>query len=247
MTSKNISPQVWLSERPLLPGERLYLIVSAASDAGAIQAFYRQKMAPDLLPIWSGTPYADWQPVMPYLAELPSTAKALEWIAQTDAQDWGWLAVSAYAPEVVLEHLRSLTQVRMPDGTSVFFRFWDGRHFYPILQELGAAAGQILPVFNRYLINGQALQMTPQAVLPAKPWPWWDVPPALLDSLLAQDLGTVIDNLLQQLLEEHAALYFAFPPANLRDKITRFVTRTARPEKNYSGLLKAHLENELAA
>lgn len=80
----------------------------------------------------------DWQPVMPYLAELKPRSAFLEWIAETDAEDWGWLAVSSSTPDVVFEHLRSLTPVRMPDGTEVFSRFWDGRHIYPILEGLGA-------------------------------------------------------------------------------------------------------------
>ena len=173
-----MTPQAWLAERPLRVGERLYLIVSAASDAEPLKAFYQQHMAPELIPIWSGTPYADWQPVMPYLAELKPNAGFLQWITETDAQDWGWLAVSTSTPDVVFEHLRSLTQVRMPDGTEVFFRFWDGRHIYPILEGLGDAAGEVLPVFDRYLINGKSLEVGPRAVPPAKDWPWWEVPKA---------------------------------------------------------------------
>ena len=142
MTSENTNPQVWLSETPLLPGERLYLIVSAASDAEALKTLYQNEPTTQAIPIWGGTPYAAWQPVMPYLTELKPNSSFLPWIAETDALDWGWLAVSSSEPNVVFEHLRSLTQVRMPDGTEVFFRFWDGRHIYPILEGLGDAAGE---------------------------------------------------------------------------------------------------------
>ncbi|EPM43195.1 hypothetical protein A246_27934, partial [Pseudomonas syringae pv. actinidiae ICMP 19098] len=66
-----MTPQVWLAEQPLQAGERLYLV-----------------------PIWSGTPYDTWQPVMPYLSELMPRSAFLNWVAETDAEDWGWLAVS---------------------------------------------------------------------------------------------------------------------------------------------------------
>ena len=235
-----MTPQAWLTERPLRTGERLYLIVSVASDAEPLKAFYQQDMAPELIPIWSGTPYADWQPVMPYLAELKPNAGFLQWIAETDAQDWGWLAVSTSASDVVFEHLRSLTQVRMPDGTEVFFRFWDGRHIYPILEGLGDTAGEVLPVFNRYLINGKSLEVGPRAVPPAKDWPWWEVPKELLDGLTKENPTTLIGNLMQWLEEERPDIYTAWPENNLKLKVTRFVRRPDAP-KNLQEALLNHL------
>ena len=240
MRSDLLTPQAWLAERPLQANERLYLIVSAASDAEPLKAFYQQDMAPELIPIWSGTPYADWQPVMPYLAELKPNNGFLQWIAETDAQDWGWLAVSTSTPDVVFEHLRSLTQVRMPDGTEVFFRFWDGRHIFPILEGLGAGAGEVLPVFDRYLINGQTLEVGPRGVPPAKAWPWWEVPKKLLDSLAKQNPSTLIGNLMQWLEEERPDIYAAYPESNLKLKIARFVRRPEAP-KNLNEALLNHL------
>ncbi|MHC8372947.1 DUF4123 domain-containing protein [Pseudomonas sp. MDT1-85] len=246
MRSDLLTPQAWLVERPLQTGERLYLIVSAASDAEALKTLYQNEPTTQAIPIWGGTPYAAWQPVMPYLTELKPNSSFLPWIAETDALDWGWLAVSRSEPNEVFEHLRSLTQVKMPDGTEVFFRFWDGRHIYPILAGLGDAAGEVLPVFDRYLINGKSLEVGPRAVPPAKDWPWWEVPKALLDGLTKQNPSTVIGNMMQWLKEDHADLYFSFPESNLREKVARFVKRTPLTEENYTGLLKAHLENEVA-
>ncbi|MCV4289761.1 DUF4123 domain-containing protein [Pseudomonas capsici] len=247
MQSDPLSPMAWLTQQPLQQGERLYLIISAASDAEPLKAFYQQGHAPELIPIWGGTPYADWQPVMPYLAELKPNAGFMQWIAETDAQDWGWLAVSRSEPNTVFEHLRSLTQVKMPDETEVFFRFWDGRHIYPILKGLGDSAGELMPMFERYLINGRSLEVGPRSVPKAKDWPWWEVPQKLLDGLMAENPSTIIDNMMQWLLDEQAELYFAFPESNLREKVARFVKRTPLTEENFTGLLKAHLENEVAA
>ncbi|KAB0503565.1 DUF4123 domain-containing protein [Pseudomonas lini] len=240
MTSENTNPQVWLSETPLLPGERLYLIISAASDAEALKTLYQNEPTTQAIPIWGGTPYAAWQPVMPYLTELKPNSSFLPWIAETDALDWGWLAVSRSEPNVVFEHLRSLTQVKMPDGTEVFFRFWDGRHIYPILAGLGDAAGEVLPVFDRYLINGKSLEVGPRAVPSAKDWPWWEVPQKLLDSLAKQNPSTLIGNLMQWLEEERPDIYAAYPESNLKLKIARFVRRPDAP-KNLNEALLNHL------
>lgn len=240
MTSENTNPQVWLSETPLLPGERLYLIVSAASDAEALKTLYQNEPTTQAIPIWGGTPYAAWQPVMPYLTELKPNSSFLSWIAETDTLDWGWLAISRSEPNVVFEHLRSLTQVRMPDGTEVFFRFWDGRHIYPILEGLGDAAGEVLPVFDRYLINGKSLEVGPRVVPPAKDWPWWEVPKKLLDSLAKQNPSTLIGNLMQWLEEERPDIYAAYPESNLKLKVARFVRRPNAP-KNLNEALLNHL------
>ncbi len=241
-----LTPQAWLAERPLQAGERLYLIVSAASDAEPLKAFYQQHMAPELTPLWTGTPYADWQPVMPYIAELPTRTGFLQWIADTDALDWGWLAVSTSTPDVVFEHLRSLTQVRMPDGTEVFFRFWDGRHIFPILEELGDKIGEILPVFDRYLINGLTLEVGPRKVPPAQAWPWWEVPHKLLNSLAEKDQTTVVDNLMQWLAEDCPELFFAFPESNLRHKVERFVRQQSNTE-DIAERLAAQLTKEVTS
>lgn len=240
MTSEDINPQIWLSKSPLLPGERLYLIVSAASDAEALKTLYQNEPTTQAIPIWGGTPYAAWQPVMPYLTELKPNSSFLSWVAETDALDWGWLAVSSSEPNVVFEHLRSLTQVRMPDGTEVFFRFWDGRHIYPILEGLGDAAGEVLPVFNRYLINGKSLEIGRRAMPPAKDWPWWEVPQKLLDSLAKQNPSALIGNLMQWLEEERPDIYAAYPESNLKLKVARFVRRPDAP-KNLNEALLNHL------
>ena len=244
MRSNILTPQAWLARSPLQTGERLYLVVSAASDADALKTLYQCESTPQLRPLWDGTPYSSWRPVMPYLAELTVRSDVLDWIANTDAQDWGWLAVSRSEPQVVFEHLRSLTQVRMPDGTEVFFRFWDGRHLYPMLQKLGTEAGEILPVFDRYLINGKSLEVGPRAVPKAKDWPWWEIPQALLDALLEKDHSMVVDNLMQWLREECAALFFAYPEDNLRGKVERFV-RQHPHTKDKAERLAAQLTKEV--
>ncbi|MFJ2458437.1 DUF4123 domain-containing protein [Pseudomonas neuropathica] len=246
MPSDRITPKDWLAQQPLQTGERLYLIISAASDSDALKNLYLTEPTAQLIPIWGGTPYSTWQPVMPYVTELKANSAFLPWIAETDALDWGWLAVSRSEPNEVFEHLRSLTQVKMPDGTEVFFRFWDGRHIYPILHGLGEKAGEVLPMFERYLINGQSLEVGTRVVPKVKDWPWWEVPRDLLKQLAEDDLSTVVDNLMQWLCEDCAELYFAFPENNLRRKVERFVRHQPNTE-DMAERLAAQLTKEVNA
>lgn len=237
MPSEPITPKDWLAQQPLQSGERLYLIVSAASDADALKTLYLTEPTAQLIPIWGGTPYSTWQPVMPYLTELKANSAFLPWIAETDALDWGWLAVSRSEPNEVFEHLRSLTQVKMPDGTEVFFRFWDGRHIYPILRGLGEKAGEVLPVFERYLINGQALEVGTRVVPKVRDWPWWEVLKGLLEGLSKDNPATLVSNLMQWLEEDRPDLYTAWPENNLKLKITRFVRRPDAPQNLKEALI----------
>jgi hypothetical protein len=235
-----LDPRTWLTQQPLQENEHLYLIISAASEANALQAFRASVPAHPLLPIWSDTPYATWQAVMPYLSKLDPGSAFLSWITETDSLDWGWLAVSRCDPEEVLAHLRSLTQVKMPDGSEVFFRFWDGRFIHPILERLGEAAGEMLPVFERYLINGKCLEINARKVPAVKDWPWWEVPKELSDALTEQTPSTLMDGLMQWLEEERLDLYSAWPTDNLRLKVCRCVRR-----EKVQGTLQATLLSEL--
>ncbi|MGY1892146.1 DUF4123 domain-containing protein [Pseudomonas sp. P108] len=240
MPSDRITPKDWLAQQPLQTGERLYLVISAASDSDALKNLYLTEPTAQLIPIWGGTPYSTWQPVMPYVTELKANSAFLPWIAETDALDWGWLAVSRSEPNDVFEHLRSLTQVKMPDGTEVFFRFWDGRHIYPILHGLGEKAGEVLPMFERYLINGQSLEVGTRVVPKVKDWPWWEVPDPLLDGLAKENPTTLISNLMQWLEEDRPDIYTAWPESNLKLKVSRFVRRPDAP-KNLKEALLNHL------
>jgi hypothetical protein len=242
--SETLSTRDWL-EAEWRDGQRLYVVMGNASEANPLQAYYQQPSATLPLPIWSGTPYAGWQEVMPYLGELEPDSNFLDWVDEAPTQNWGWLALSPNEPSLVLEHLRGLTQVRMPDGAEVFFRHWDGAHLLPILRHLGDEASQLLPMFDRLLINRQALSLINGPVPTPREYPWWQVPRALSMALTEEDPTTLVDNLMQWLQEEHAELYFAVPQKNLRHKVERFVRRTAITEDNYSGRLRAHLEYEV--
>ncbi|MGY2375750.1 DUF4123 domain-containing protein [Pseudomonas sp. SDO524_S393] len=216
---KRLLPGAWQSHYPLQSTECLFVVLSSVSDAEPLNVWRALTPGVLLQPIWAGTAYAEWSEVMPYVGIIEPNCPFLDWIANTDSTDWGWLAVSSSSLETVVAHLQSLTKVRLPDGQEVFLRFWDGAQFLPILQQCGA---EILPVFQRYLINGQSLSVATDAVAAAKTSPWWRVPAPLLKHLSEQSPQTLIDNLLQWLEEQRPDLYTAFKPETLQHKITYF-------------------------
>ncbi|OPA95119.1 hypothetical protein BFW87_13815 [Pseudomonas fluorescens] len=229
-----MTPIAWLAENPLRPGEQLFAVLGNASDAKPLGAW--QSTAAGAFPqsLWAGTAYAEWSEVMPYVGIIESDSPFLDWIAATEATDWGWLAVSSSPLETVVAHLQSLTKVYLPDDQQVFLRFWDGTQFLPMLQKLGVEAGKVLPVFERYLINGQALSVTTGAVTAAKTSPWWRVPAPLLEHLAEQSPQTLIDNLLQWLEEQRPDLYTAFKPETLQHKVAYFARS---PEVSHKALV----------
>jgi len=109
------------------------------------------------------------------------------------------------------------------------------------MQKLDDEIGAVLPVFQRYLINGQPLSVATPSVTAAKASPWWRVPDALLAHLAAQSPQTLIDNLLQWLEEQRPDLYAAFTPATLRHKVAYFARSTDISAEALAGYLDSEL------
>ncbi|WP_236181149.1 MULTISPECIES: DUF4123 domain-containing protein [Pseudomonas] len=228
----SVRPDQWLKDEPLKPSEQLFAIFSSASAAEPLKAWPLKAQVPK--PIWAETIYAEWDAVMPYVGIVEADSEFLDWVATTESRDWGWLAVSSAGLEAVVEHFRSLTQVLMPDGKAVFFRFWDGRYWLPILEWPEVDAGRLLPVLSRGLINGQAVEIGGRARVSGREFPWWSVP----EKLLAQFGDDArINNALQWLSEEQPALFEAFPADVLRCKVVRFFAASASDESSASALL----------
>ncbi|MBF6036096.1 DUF4123 domain-containing protein [Pseudomonas sp. P155] len=228
------SSKEWLQIHPLNSTEKLFAIFSNVSDSEPFKAWQVSAKAQAPSPIWADTIYAEWDAVMPFVGIVPADSEFLDWVATTESLDWGWLAVSSASQEVVVEHFRSLTQVLMPDGKAVFFRFWDGRFLLPILQSDAVDAAQLLPVISRGLINGQALEIGGRAPVSGRVFPWWAVP----DSVLASAGDEVrVGNAVQWLSEEHPALFEAFPEVVLRCKVGQFFQSSTSEESSQSALL----------
>jgi hypothetical protein len=214
--------------------EQLFAVLSSASDGEPFKVWSGSTTAQAPSPIWADTIYAEWDAVMPFVGIVAVDSEFLDWVATTESLDWGWLAVSTASLEVVVEHFRSLTQVLMPDGKAVFFRFWDGRFLLPILQSDAVDAAQLLPMISRGLINGQALEIGGRAQVSGRVFPWWTVP----DSVLASAGDEVwVGNAVQWLSEENPALFEAFPEVVLRCKVGQFFQSSTSEESSQSALL----------
>ena len=227
---EQMTPEQWLARQPLHASEQLFAIFSRASDANAFKTWQGTAN-----PVWAETIYAEWDAVMPYVGIVAADSEFLRWVAETESRDWGWLAVSSADLDVLVEHFRSLTQVLMPDGKAVFFRFWDGRFLLPLLQSGEVNPAQLLPVVSRALINGQAIDVGGRALVSGRVFPWWSVP----QSLLAQtDASVRIANALQWLSEEQPAVFEAFPEAVLRCKVGQFFKLSMSEDSSRSALLE---------
>jgi hypothetical protein len=237
-----LSPYTWLERQPLRPSEQLFAIFSNASAAEPFDAWRRLNPARVASPIWAGTAYAEWEAVMPFVGTVAVDSEFLQWVATTESRDWGWLAVSSVSREVLVEHLRSLTQVLMPDGKAVFFRFWDGRFLLSILRSAEVDSAQLLPVIGRCLINGQPVEIGGGAVTAEQVFPWWKVPDSLLEQLGVEDASTRIDNLLQWLSEERPDVCEAFSERVLRSKVANFLTEDGLPPVPKAELLEYLVE-----
>ena len=202
-----LSPHAWLDRQPLKPSEQLFAIFGSASTAEPFKAWQRSIKAQAPSPIWADTAYAEWEPVMPYVGIVAAGSEFLQWVATTESRDWGWLAVSSAPQEVLVEHLRSLTQVLLPNGNAVFFRFWDGRYLLPILRSAEVDATQLMPVIERCLINGQSLDIGGQALTTSRVFPWWEASESLLKQLAEESATTRINNLVKWLSEERPDFY----------------------------------------
>jgi len=220
---EHVSPQVWLARQPLEPSERLFAVFGSASAAEPFKAWQGSSPAHAPSPIWADTAYAEWEPVMPYVGIVEPGSQFLEWVARCESCDWGWLIVSSADLEALVEHFRSLTQVLLPNGSAVFFRFWDGRYLLPILQSAEVDAAQLMPVISRCLINGQPLDIGGSALKTIRVFPWWEVTEPLLKHLAQESATTRINNLLKWLSEDRPDLHEAFSESVLRRKVANFL------------------------
>lgn len=231
-----LSPADWLAHAPLQAGEQLFAVFSHASAAKPPGAWLDAAS-----PLWAETVYAEWDAVMPCVGIVSVDSEFLHWVTDTESRDWGWLLVSSASLEGLVEHFRSLTQVLMPKGKTVFFRFWDGRFLLPLLQSDEVDARQLFPVVSRSLINGQALHIGGAVRSSGKVFPWWRVP----ESVLVQEGNAVrTTNAMQWLSEENPVIFEAFPEAVLCCKVGQFFQLSMSEDSSQSALL-AYLLAEL--
>ena len=137
--------QNWLKNTA---GTPLYAVLANTNGAEGIKAYYREDGSRTPFGLYANTQYANWFEVMPVLVQINDGSPFLRWVAETPLRNWGWLARSPLPQATITEHLVGLTQVIMPSGKAVFFRYWDGQYLPGHIDYYGNQWRDILPVFS---------------------------------------------------------------------------------------------------
>ncbi|WP_025122957.1 MULTISPECIES: DUF4123 domain-containing protein [unclassified Serratia (in: enterobacteria)] len=224
-------------------GTPLYAILANTNGAEGIKAYYREDGSRTPYGLYANTPYANWFEVMPVMVQLNEGSPFLRWVAETPLRNWGWLARSPLPQAALAAHLAGLTQVIMPSGKAVFFRYWDGRFLPAYLHYFGDGWRTILPAFSDYWVNGEVFTCPVDPTAQAPVSPWWQVPQGMVDSLLDEDPSPLIANLLTWLRENEFELYQAVPEPVLRQIAMRLYPQvwqqTPDPKKRTARLSQA--------
>lgn len=222
----------------------LYAVLAGASDAAPLQHYYQLDGRHTPRGLYLGTPYHDWLPVMPYLVELDIASPFIEWAGATPSRDWGFIVATEQPLGTLYGHVQGLTQV-WHQGEAVFFRYWDGVYMSAIASQLGDGMTKLLPELNALWCQGHGFSWEASEPRAVRPFPWWELPPAIAATLARQDSAPLVNNLMQQLADQNGQLYWSFPEANLRYKVARFVSRHSSPDIDLFAALEAALINEV--
>lgn len=238
-----ISPTEWIAITAQA-GMSLYAILSNVSEAQTVKNYYLHDGTQTPYGLYSQTPYENWFSVMPMIVQLDENSPFLNWISQTEHKDWGWLARSHLPFESICAHLRSLTQIIMPKGETVFFRYWDGEYLSIMLNYMGNNWQDILPAFAFYWINGETFTTLVPVDIKPRQSPWWQIGQDLLNQLTEQNPTPLIDNLMQRLKEDYCALFFQYPERHVRSKVIYFIENHAISDDTVADQLIDYLIQE---
>ncbi|MCO6538099.1 MAG: DUF4123 domain-containing protein [Gilliamella sp.] len=203
----------------------LYAVLSNVSDAQAVKNYYITDGSQTPYGLYTGTPYEHWFSVMPMLVRLEEHSPFLDWVNNTEYKDWGWLARSHLPFEDICAHLRSLTQAIMPDGETVFFRYWDGEYLSIMLDHFADSWQDVLPAFAFYWINHQSHVVHVPFEQTVQTSPWWQVPKGLIDSISKKNQTPLINNIIQLLQHDYPEIYFRFDEDILYKKLTYLISK----------------------
>lgn len=242
MKSEAMSLVEWVAEQTA----PLYAVLAGASEAAPLQHYYQQDGRHTPRGLYLGTPYHDWLPLMPYLVELDRESPFIEWAETTHSRDWGFILATEQPISTLYGHFQGLTQI-WHQGEAVFFRYWDGVYMSAIAEQLGDGMTKLLPELDAMWCQGNAFSWGPSEPCVARPFPWWELPPAIAAALATQDTGPLINNLMQQLADQNGQLYWSFPEANLRCKVARFISLSPSPDIDLFPALEAALIKEVQA
>ncbi|BES73438.1 DUF4123 domain-containing protein [Marinobacter nanhaiticus D15-8W] len=209
----------------------IYLVLSGTSDSQPVRHFF-DRDGLSAQPLYMGTAYAGWQEVMPYLAAVSPESGFLDWIDETSAPDWGWAAVSSAPMDTVFAHLRSLTQITLSNGKTVFFRHWDARFLGVIHDSLDSdQQARLLGPIERWIAPDQSLRTNPRPAIDSeeKPFPWFSLPRSVEDALASVCWDQLVDNTLAALHQLEPSPIGFYPAPVARQKVQRHLRKLIGP------------------
>ncbi|MDO6528202.1 DUF4123 domain-containing protein [Motilimonas sp. 1_MG-2023] len=220
--------------------QNFYLLLNSTSKSKTLQEYYSQ-ISGEAQPIWANTQYATWLQVMPYLVETTPDSVFLQW-ASEQPNDWGMLIASPYSLDAVLSHLRSLTQIWLPTGQHVFFRFFDPDASSLLLNNLEKIDLVALMGPCSHWISNKQTFVNPASPeqQKEKPFPWWELNENTAIKIQRESTITLQKNALTWLKKNHADLFFCYPFNILKAKVERMATRFVT---NEAGLQKHLIES----
>lgn len=124
--------ELWIEQFPV--ENRLYALLSGPAISEALSHYYQLDGRDSPEGIWLNTPYREWHDVMPRLVSIHKDSPFLDWVAKQTDQSWGWLALAPCSQGYLIQKLRLLTKVKLPDNKEVFFRYWDGKYLFRVLE-----------------------------------------------------------------------------------------------------------------
>lgn len=223
-----------------------YAIFNGTSNHKALADFYRFG-GNDAKPLWHGTPYAEWHDVMPYIADVSPFPDFIHWTENDAPEDWGMLVSSTRPLFDVFMHFRSLTQVWMPSGNYAFFRFYDPRFSIDLANFCDDEQRiKVMGPCQQWVSKQRvATSPAPATSVVEKPFPWWDVPDAVVKKLSDDDKSVLITNSIKWLRETHADIYFSFPQKTLEAKVKRLVRLYREDFGTLNNYIKCALDKEV--
>lgn len=144
-------PRLWSSSTAL----HTFTVLDGASNDGLLNVLYGDKR-PKFECLFTGELAPDMAYVAPYLAELQEGSDFAHWAVEGGwGNHWGLFVLSQVELPELWRHLRALTKIFDPEGSPMYFRFYDPRvlrQFLPTcdVDQLQAIFGPV----DKFILEG---------------------------------------------------------------------------------------------
>lgn len=223
------------------PQLNCYLILSGTYSQEAAQrpiSQYFISEGTDARPLWADTAYTAWQEVMPYLVPVSKSSPFLNWIDERSSkeQHWGFGLLSHASIDELACHFKGLTQILMPSGEAVFFRYWDAPQSFAVLEHSNETQRAQLMGPAKHWLHQHSITHPTEPEYKERQYPWWTLQESTEQAMRKENSGTIKANFLQQFAEQAPEQYLSYSPALLNQRLDLYLTQY--PQAGFSELYK---------